>query len=42
LSVIGWISYAVTILWERRHRTTLIAERGSMYTLDMATGGERV
>jgi len=42
LSVIGWISYAVTILWERRHRTTLIAERGSMYTLDTATEGERV
>lgn len=42
LSVIGWISYAVTTLWERRHRTTLIAERGSMYTLDTATEGERV
>jgi len=42
LSVIGWISYAVTILWERRHRTTLIAEKGSMYTLDTATEGERV
>ncbi|GLI46113.1 hypothetical protein MBOURGENBZM_09050 [Methanoculleus bourgensis] len=41
LSVIGWISYAVTILWERRHRTTLIAEKGSMYTLDTAMrGGE--
>ncbi|MCE5338905.1 MAG: DUF1673 domain-containing protein [Methanomicrobiaceae archaeon] len=40
LSLMGWISYGVTILWERRHRTTLIAENGSMYTLDTAMQGE--
>ncbi|MCK9277381.1 MAG: DUF1673 domain-containing protein [Methanoculleus sp.] len=40
LSLIGWISYGVTILWERRHRATLIAEKGSMYTLDTAMQGE--
>lgn len=42
LSLIGWVTYGITILWERRHHTTLIAERGSMYTLDTATEGERV
>jgi hypothetical protein len=40
LSLVGWASYGVTLLWERQHRTTLIAERGSMYTLDMAVRGE--
>ena len=42
LSLMGWISYGVTILWEWRHRTTLIAKNGSMYTLDTATEGESV
>ncbi|PKL61590.1 MAG: hypothetical protein CVV31_10310 [Methanomicrobiales archaeon HGW-Methanomicrobiales-2] len=42
LSLFGWAQYGVTILWERRHRTTLIAEKGSMYALDKATEGERV
>ena len=40
LSLIGWITYGITILWERRHRITMIAERGSVYTMDAATEGE--
>ncbi len=40
VSLIGWATYGITILWERRHRTTLIAEKGSMYTLDTAAEGE--
>ena len=42
LSLIGWVTYGITLLWERRYRTTLIAEKGSMYTLDTATEGEHV
>ena len=41
LSLVGWAQYGVTILWERRHRTTLIAEKGSMYALNAAMQGER-
>jgi hypothetical protein len=41
LSLIGWVTYGTTILWERRRCTILIAEKGSMYTLDTAMrGGE--
>ena len=41
LSLIGWVTYGITILWERRRCTILIAEKGSMYTLDTAMrGGE--
>ena len=40
VSLIGWATYGITILWERRHRTTLIAEKGSMYTLDTTAEGE--
>jgi len=36
LSLIGWTTYGITIIWERRHRITMIAEKGSMYTLDTA------
>jgi len=42
LSLFSWAQYGVTILWERRHRTTLIAEKRSMYALDMAAEGEPV
>ncbi|MDV2482197.1 DUF1673 family protein [Methanoculleus sp. Wushi-C6] len=42
LSLFGWAQYGVTLLWERRHRTTLIAEKGSMYALDAATREEPV
>jgi hypothetical protein len=41
LSLVGWAQYGVTILWERRHRTTLIAEKGSMYALNTAAQDER-
>ena len=40
VSLIGWATYGITILWERRHRTTLIAEKGSMYILDTTAEGE--
>jgi len=40
LSLISWAAYGITILWERRHRTTLIAEKGSMYILDTTAEGE--
>lgn len=40
VSLIGWATYGITILWERRHHTTLIAEKGSMYTLDTTAEGE--
>ncbi len=40
LPLIFWIWYGATILWERQHRTTLIAEIGSMYVLGTATQGE--
>ena len=36
LSLAVWAQYGVTILWERRHRMIVIAEKGSMYTLDTA------
>ena len=36
LSLVGWAQYGVTIFWERRHRKIVIAEKGSMYTLDTA------
>lgn len=36
LSLFGWAQYGVTILWERRHRTTLIAKKGSMYAMNAA------
>ncbi|MCK9278115.1 MAG: DUF1673 domain-containing protein [Methanoculleus sp.] len=42
LSLFGWAQYGVTILWERRHRTTLIAENGSMYALNAAMQEEPV
>ncbi len=42
LSLIFWTWYCITILWERQHCTTLIAEWGSMYILDATTGGEHV
>jgi len=40
LSLIGWTTYGITIIWERRHRITMIAEKGSVYTTDAATEGE--
>ncbi|MFA7562569.1 MAG: DUF1673 family protein [Methanoculleus sp.] len=40
VSLIGWATYSITLFWERGHCTTLIAEKGSMYTLDMAAEGE--
>ncbi len=42
VSLIGWATYGITILWERRHRAIMIAEWGSVYTLDTATEGEPV
>ena len=42
LSLAGWASYGLTILWERQHRTTLIAEWGSIYSLDAAMQEEPV
>ncbi len=37
-----WTWYGLTILWERRHKAIMIAEKGSVYTVDAATEGERV
>ncbi len=42
MCLICWTWYGLTILWERRHRAIMIAEWGSVYTLDTATEGERV
>ncbi|WP_243669194.1 hypothetical protein [Methanoculleus chikugoensis] len=42
LSLAGWAQYGITLLWEWRHRTTLIAEKGSMYALDAVAEGEPV
>ena len=36
VSLICWVWFGLTILWERRHRMIVIAEKGSMYTLDTA------
>lgn len=35
LGVAFWAQYGFTSLWERRHRKSLISEKGSMYTLDI-------
>lgn len=40
LSLIAWVLYGVTILWERQNHKILIAEKGSMYALDAEYGGE--
>ncbi len=42
LGIAFWAQYGITLLWERRHRTTLIAEKKSMYTLDTKAEGEPV
>ncbi|KDE56073.1 DUF1673 family protein [Methanoculleus sp. MH98A] len=42
MCLICWTWYGLTILWERRHRAIMIAEWGSVYTVDAATEGERV
>lgn len=42
LSLICWVWYGLTILWERQHQAIMIAEWGSVYTVDTATEGERV
>lgn len=39
-SLICWTAYCFTLLWERQHRAVLIAERGSMYTVEMTIRGE--
>jgi hypothetical protein len=39
-SLICWTTYCITLLWERQHRAVLIAERGSMYTIETAIRGE--
>jgi len=42
MCLICWTWYGLTVLWERQHRTIMIAEWGSVYTVDTATEGERV
>ncbi|PKL56194.1 MAG: hypothetical protein CVV35_06080 [Methanomicrobiales archaeon HGW-Methanomicrobiales-6] len=42
MCLICWIWYGLTILWERRYKAIMIAEWGSVYTVDTATEGERV
>ena len=42
MCLICWIWYGLTIRWERRYKAIMIAEWGSVYTLDTATEGERV
>jgi len=39
-SLIFWTWYGLTILWERQHQATLIAELGSTYVLGTTTEGE--
>jgi len=41
-SLIFWTWYGITILWERRHQATLIAEFGSTYVLAAAAQEETV
>lgn len=41
-SLIFWTWYGLTILWERRHQAIMIAEWGSVYTVDATTEGEPV
>ncbi|MFA7562568.1 MAG: DUF1673 family protein [Methanoculleus sp.] len=40
MCLICWVWFGLTILWERRHQAIMIAEWGSVYTLDTATEGE--
>ncbi|KLK87211.1 hypothetical protein SZ63_11450 [Methanoculleus sediminis] len=42
MCLICWIWYGLTILWERRHKAIMIAEWGSVYTVDTATESGRV
>ncbi|SDJ94593.1 DUF1673 family protein [Methanoculleus thermophilus] len=42
MCLICWTWYGLTTLWERRHKAIMIAEWGSVYTVDTATEGERV
>lgn len=42
VSLICWTWYGLTVLWERQNRAIMIAEWGSVYTLDTATEGEPV
>ncbi|MDD2473132.1 MULTISPECIES: DUF1673 family protein [unclassified Methanoculleus] len=42
VSLICWVWFGLTILWERRHQAVMIAEWGSVYTLDTATEGELI
>lgn len=40
MCLICWTWYGLTILWERQNRAIMIAEWGSVYTLDATTEGE--
>jgi hypothetical protein len=42
VSLIFWTWYGVTIVWERQHRATLIAEWGSTYVLGAAAQEETI
>ena len=42
LSLAFWALYGITVLWERRHQATLIAEKGSMYVVDMERSEEEI
>lgn len=42
MCLICWTWYGLTILWERRHKAIMIAEWGSVYTVDTATESGRV
>jgi len=42
MCLICWTWYGLTIFWERRHKAIMIAEWGSVYTVDTATEGEPV
>ncbi|WP_301662779.1 DUF1673 family protein [Methanoculleus frigidifontis] len=39
-SLICWEQYCFTLIWERQHRAVLIAERGSLYTIETAVRAE--
>ena len=39
MSIMWWVYYCITVVWERGHRMTLVADRGWMYAVDSAMPG---
>ncbi len=40
MSITWWNGFVITVVWERRHRMTLVADRGWMYAVDSAMPGD--